>query len=223
VSTTLDGLSSLPHRIHWQAMPGVPASQVSEVDFLIDGQLSWVEYAAPYFYGNDGNYLVTSFLMPGEHTFTTRMLTIGGQIATETVKAMVVGPPPAPPAGLAGTWARTVTAADMMKAEDKSTPVGDWQLTVSAVGWETRDPNAALVLLDVAYQSAGAVEMRWSIEHPPYPNPEHGGFCYGLGPDFAWTLALGEGGKTLALHPVGQDPCGDRAAVFEGTWTRVGQ
>lgn len=39
------------------------------MDFLIDGHQLWVEHNTPYFYGDDGNYLVTSFLKPGKHIF----------------------------------------------------------------------------------------------------------------------------------------------------------
>lgn len=64
VTSTLDGHTGLPHRIRWQAIPIVPAADVSEVDFLIDGRLGWAEHHRPYFYGDDGNWLVTSFLTP---------------------------------------------------------------------------------------------------------------------------------------------------------------
>jgi hypothetical protein len=57
VTSTLDGLAALPHRIHWQAFPR-PSADVTEVDFLIDGKQLWVEHNSPYFYGDDGNYLV---------------------------------------------------------------------------------------------------------------------------------------------------------------------
>jgi len=73
VTSTLDRHTTLPVRIHWQAFPSAPASGVSEVDFLIDGRLGWVEHKTPYFYGDDGNWLVTSFLTPGEHSFTVRV------------------------------------------------------------------------------------------------------------------------------------------------------
>src|SRR5262249_28300975 len=84
VTSTLDRLTALPHRIHWQAFPGALAADVSEVDYLIDGKQLWTEHNAPYFYGSDGNYLVTWFLMPGRHTFTVRAVTAGGQTATDT-------------------------------------------------------------------------------------------------------------------------------------------
>ena len=51
VTSTLDGHTALPLRIHWQAFPSGPAADVSEVDFLIDGRLGWVEHNTPYFYG----------------------------------------------------------------------------------------------------------------------------------------------------------------------------
>ena len=98
VSSTLDGHSTLPLRIHWQAFPSAPAGDVSEVDFLIDGRLGWVEHNTPYFYGRDGNWLVTSFLAPGEHTFTVRAFTRDGRTATDTVKASACTAAPPPPA-----------------------------------------------------------------------------------------------------------------------------
>lgn len=99
MTSTLNGYSALPHLIHWQAFPSVAAVDVSEVDFLIDGRLGWVERNTPYFYGNDGNWLVTSFLTPGEHTFTVRVITANGQTATDTVQASVA---PAPSRGESG-------------------------------------------------------------------------------------------------------------------------
>ena len=91
VTSTLDGHTALPARIHWQAFPSTPAGRVAKVDFLIDGQLAWEETTTPYFYGRDGNWLVTSFLTPGEHAFTVKVITTGGQTATSTVRAAEIG------------------------------------------------------------------------------------------------------------------------------------
>src|SRR5258707_1744787 len=63
VTSTLVGQSTLPHRIHWEAKPSVPAAQTHEVDFLIDGQLAWVDNVAPFDFADHGNWLVTSFLV----------------------------------------------------------------------------------------------------------------------------------------------------------------
>src|SRR5215475_5180561 len=103
VTTTLDGHTALPHRIHWQAFPSGPALDISEVDFLIDGHQLWAEHHTPYFYGDDGNYLVISFLTPGKHVFTVRAVGVAGQTARDSVTATVPAAAP-PPAALAGTW-----------------------------------------------------------------------------------------------------------------------
>jgi hypothetical protein len=221
VTTTLDGLSSLPHRIHWQAFPGVSAADVSEVDFLIDGKLGWVEHRTPYFYGNDGNWLVTSFLTPGEHAFTVRVITADGHAATKTVKASVTLPP-APPAALAGTWTHVVTPADVKKATvGGAPPAGRWRLQISPTGWQLRDPTGSGLLFDVGYGSAQSLQMRPTIEFPPYPNSIGGGFCMDTDPLGAWTYSAAGGGTTLTLRPVGHDPCSDRIAILAGTWTRT--
>ena len=47
VTSTLDGHTALPHRIHWQAFPSGPSFAVSQVDYLIDGKQVWVEHVAP--------------------------------------------------------------------------------------------------------------------------------------------------------------------------------
>ena len=64
VRSSLDGKTVLPLRIHWVAHPQLPAAQVKEVDFLIDGRLGWVEKKTPYVYADDGNWLVTTILAP---------------------------------------------------------------------------------------------------------------------------------------------------------------
>ena len=130
VTSTLDGHTVLPHRIHWQAFASTPAGHISKVDYLIDGRLSWVETLTPYFYGRDGNWLVTSFLTSGEHTFTVRAFTPDGRTATDMVKALVAASA-APPAALAGTWTRVVTPADVKQAtSDQPPPAGRWRLQI---------------------------------------------------------------------------------------------
>jgi hypothetical protein len=224
VTSTLDGHTSLPLRIHWQAFPRVPTAEVSEVDFLIDGRLGWVEHNTPYFYGDDGNWLVTSFLTPGEHTFTVRVITADGHTVTDTVRASVTAPP-APPSALGGvTWVRQVTPADVLKAtSSQPPPAGRWRLRIGPTGWQLRDPTGGGELFDVGYGPGGSLQMRPTIEYPPYPNSNNGGFCEDTDPLWAWTYSVGDGGQTLTLHPVGHDPCGDRIAILAGTWTRAGE
>jgi hypothetical protein len=221
VTSTLDGHTTLPLRIHWQAFPSMPAADVSEVDFLIDGRLGWIEHHTPYFYGDDGNWLVTSFLMPGEHTCTVRVIDAAGHTATDTVQASVAAPPALPPALRGVTWTRRVTPADVQKATSgQPPPPGRWRLRISPAGWQLRDPDGGGLLFDVGYRPGGRLQMRPVIEYPPYPNSNNGGFCADTDPLRAWTYSVRDGGRTLTLRPAGHDPCGDRIAILAGTWTR---
>jgi hypothetical protein len=154
VKSSLPGHVTLPHRIRWTATPSVPPDQISEVDFLIDGKHMWVEHNAPYDYGDDGNYLVTSFLSAGSHTFTVKATTIGGSTARTTVTANVLAAP-APPSALAGTWKRLVKQTD-----PSAPPAGDWRLVINRVGWEIHDTSGGGNLLDVAYLKPGLLEVR---------------------------------------------------------------
>jgi hypothetical protein len=219
VTSTLDGHTALPLRVHWQAFPSAHGGHVAKVDFLIDGKLGWEETNAPYFYGRDGNWLVTSFLSPGEHTFTTRVITADGHTASDTVRASV-SPPGNPPRALAGSWKRVVTPADVAKATSgEPPPTGHWRLEIGPTGWQLHDPNGGGQLFDVGYQPDGKIQMRPTIEYPPYGNSNSGGFCADTDPLWTWTYSVGGNGKTLALRPAGHDPCGDRAGILAGTWT----
>jgi hypothetical protein len=230
VATTLDGLTTLPHRIQWQALAPV---NVTTVNFYIDGRHTWKwHYKVPAggaaVYGDNGQYLVTSFLTPGEHRFEVRMLTGDGRVFTSVVTATVVAAP-APPDGLADTsWTREVTKSDVQKAISSQPPsTGRVGLSIDSVGW-TLHPSEGVFVdapsgfefpFDVDYASSGQVELRPSIEKNPYPN-DTGNFCDEPDPEILWSYKVGNGGKTLTLHPVGDDPCGDRVALLEGTWTR---
>ena len=220
VRSTLDGRTVLPLRIHWIAHPQLATSKVKEVDFLIDGRLGWVEHKAPYVYGDDGNWLVTSFLTAAKHTFTVRVISTTGAVARDTVTARVV-PTPSPPASLAGTWSRTVTPADIQKAtSSQPPPAGVWKITIETKGWHMTDPDNGGGLFDVAYLSPTRVQLRPTIETPPYPNPNNGGWCADTDPLSTYTATVSSDGSSLVLAPVTTDPCGDRAAIIEGTWTR---
>lgn len=222
VHSTLDGKTVLPLRIHWIARPHLAASKVKEVDFLIDGRLGWTEHKTPYVYADDGNWLVTSFLSPTKHRFTVRVISTTGAVVSDTVTARVV-PAPAPPANLIGTWSRLVTSADVQKAtSSQPPPAGRWKLTVEKQGWHTTDPDNGGGLFDVAYLSATHVQLRPTIETPPYPNPTNGGWCADTDPLSTYTATVSSDGSSLVLAALTKDPCGDRAAIIEGTWMRTG-
>jgi len=209
VTSTLDGHTTLPVRIHWQATPSM--SDASEVEFLIDGKLGWVEHHAPYFYGDDGNWLVTSFLKPGRHTFTVRVVGTGGQMATDAVGA-VVSPPPKPPAQLVGVWSRSISGL--------SQDPGRWHVTINSIGWSFEDSNGGGQNQDVSYPASGKVLIRAAIEEPPFGGYDRGGAFCDKEPDppGLYTYRVSAGGRTLTLKPVGKD-C--REAILGGTWSRV--
>ncbi len=216
----------MPHRLHWEATPkGYKAGHILEVDFLIDGQLAWVEQNAPYDYGGDGNYLVTSFLTPGQHSFSVRVQGVGGQNTESTVKATVVAAPD-PPMGLANTfWKKVITAADLAKCTSGQcgTPgIADWR--INSIGWwlhNPENPQDVGQLFDVDYQGNNIVVMRATIEEPPFPNGLGGAFCQEPDPPIAYSYKISADGKTLTLRQAEHDPCGDRVGAVEGTWTRT--
>ena len=150
VSSTLDGRNVLPHRIHWVAYPGRFPGRVRAVEFVVDRETLWVEHHPPYTFGNDGNYLVTSFLTSGLHRFTVVAISTTGARATDEVTARVLPTPP-PPGALAGEW-----------------HVAGWRLAVTSVGWQIYDPHGGGSLLDVAYLAPGLVEVRTGMvsRHP---------------------------------------------------------
>jgi hypothetical protein len=215
VSSTLDGKRVLPLRIHWIAHPHIALAQVKEVDYFIDGQRAWTEHHPPYYYGSNegsyGNWLVTSFLKPGLHTFTVRAVTLTNKKATDTVRARVIAAP-APPAHLAGAWTRIVTADDLKKGPP-GPPAGPWTITISSVGWATGPGDN----FDVRYLGNGNVVMGPEVVTP---SQQSGAFC-GVDPLHPWTVALSADDQSMRLDPVGQDNCGDRVAIMQGTWTRV--
>ncbi|TML90349.1 MAG: hypothetical protein E6G09_00505 [Actinobacteria bacterium] len=216
VTSTLDGKTVLPLRIRWRARPQhVALAQVKEVDYLIDGRRAWTEHHAPYYYGSNegayGNWLVSSFLTPGEHTFVVRAVTRNGRIATDTVKARVLAAP-APPAKLAGPWTRIVKRSDLKKGPP-GPPAGRWTITVSSVGWATGPGDN----FDVRYLPSGDVVMGPEVVTP---TQQTGAFC-GVDPLHEWKVALSVDDQNMTLDPVGHDGCGDRVAILQGTWTRV--
>jgi hypothetical protein len=222
VHSTLDGRTVLPIRIHWIAKPSIASSKVSKVDYLIDGRLAWVEHRAPYVYANDGNWLVTSFLRPGRHVFSVRAISTSGQKTSDSVTARVI-PAPSPPADLAGTWSRTATVTDLKKCTSQNAsgcpPTGTWRITISSKGWSPDDPQGNVGLFDVVYLSATHLQVRPTIEYPLYPNSNNGGWCDDTDPLATYTVAIDPGGSTMTLVPLGHDPCPNRAAILEGTWT----
>lgn len=242
VASTLDGKTVLPHRIHWLALPTVRASQIDEIDFLIDGRLAWVEHKTPYAYADDGGYLVTSFLAPGEHRFTVRAQDRAGHIANDTVTARVL-PAPEPPAALAGTWQRQIKNTSAAPSPGSSgnptntlTPPGAYKLTFERRWILDTFPCTNSPCTFVSETGAGgevaddwtpgpstfAVQGSVTFRVPKDTDRLAGWWCETWGPPatYAWSVK----GSTLTLQPVGgHDACAIRGFVWAGQWTRAGQ
>lgn len=214
VSSSLSGTSVLPHRIHWLGRPSLPPAKIREVDFLIDGKLSWVEHHAPYSYGYDGNYLVTSWLSPGMHTFTVTATATDRTRATVSSKARVTASPAAPPADLAGSWHRDVSKSE---AGGSGRP-GTWTLTVDKLGWRILDPSHHGALVDVAYLSTGVLELRGGIATKNHDSHEGNIWCdEPFQPvRYQWTATA----DTLTLSLAGPKRCDGQSNVIAGEWSR---
>jgi len=233
IDSTLDGKKVLPVRLRWLASPNVAGSKVVWVDFLIDGKLRWTEHGAPYVYGGDDNgknqgYLITTWLSPGRHAFTVRVLTKDGRTAIDTVRARVL-PVPVPPQALAGAWTRTVTAADLKKSGPGPPPAGKWTLIFDHVGAWHLDPRGSGVVNEYDAEP-GVIHVYAPIEMAPFANGTGGvskdGHLHigGTGCTFAgpfgtyhWTIT----GNHLTLTAI-HEGCPNRLAIWEGVWTRAG-
>lgn len=216
VKSTLDGTTVVPARVHWIAQPSLPSSRIREVDFLIDGELRWVERRAPYSYGSDGDWLVTSFLTPGMHRFSVRATTTDGRSATDVRIARVTQPDPLP-SGIAGNWRRRI-GADVAGAD----LAGTWKLRITSVGWRIVDPKRAPSLIDVAYLGSALLESRgpiWTAPMGPPGSPTEGnGWCDAPFPPVRYRYTTT--GTTLTLQLVGNDLCGGEHRIWAGTWSR---
>jgi hypothetical protein len=231
VTSSLDHKRVLPLRSRWLAYPKLPPSKVKEVDFLIDGKVRWIEHKAPYNYGSDDfhghlGYLITTWLAPGQHKFAARVVDVSGRRATDTVVARVL-PAPAPPPELAGAWTRTITSADQQKAQPQygdPPPTGAWKLIFDTVGAWHLDPMGSGVVNQYNVRPGGTLDVYAPIVIAPQGISKYGASGIGCcdcredGPfgTYTWTVS----GDTLTLKAE-QELCGDRQAIWEGTWTRV--
>jgi hypothetical protein len=149
-----------------------------------------VEHLAPYSYGGDASWLVTSFLAPGAHTFTTKAVAADDRTAVEAVTAAVKAAPQ-PPAELAGRWSRTVAGDDP----------GVWHVTINAIGWLFDDPHGGGQNQDAAYPGPGKVTIGGAIVEPVLGDYGRGGaFCGDEGdPDGTFSYAVSNDRSRLKL------------------------
>ena len=230
LTSSLDGQTALPLRTRWIASPEPADAVVARVDFLIDGKLIWIEDQAPYVFGGDDNgtnlgYLITTWLAPGQHTFTARATDGEGSSVTDAVTATVPAAPQ-PPASLRGMWTRTVTAQDLAKSGSGPPPAGKWELILDQVGAWHLDPLGSGVVNQYDVQG-DTINVYAPIQMAPWINSQGGVSRYGhhdiggtdcnfSGPfgSYHWSVS---GGK-LTLTAI-KEGCPNRRAIWEGTWT----
>jgi hypothetical protein len=222
VASTLDGKKVLPVRIRWRATPHISTSNVKRVEFLVDGHWLWTEHQAPYVYGgNDGSYgnwLITSFLKPGRHTFTARVFIRGGRTESDNVRARVIQAPP-PPSELAGKWKHHLNASTCAASPGFCDKNDDVTESIMKLGWGTPPGD----FWDARYESGGRVVFGPYVVNPHMSaGARTGGFCNGIDPLHTWTSTVASDDLSFQLQPVGKDPCSYRQNGLEGTWTRVG-
>jgi hypothetical protein len=214
VSSTLSNTHVLPHRIHWLGKPSLPPSKIRQVAFLIDGRRAWVEHHAPYSYAYDGNYLVTSWMRPGLHTFTVVAVATNGRRATISSQARTSAPKP-PPTPLAGSWHRRISVAGAGAAWR----AGIWTLAVNSVGWRFLDPTRGRgALVDVAYLSPETIEARGGIATRDHDPRENNPWCdEPFQPvRYRWHVT----GDRLSLALAGPRRCDGQSRLWAGDWTR---
>jgi hypothetical protein len=224
VTSTLDGKKSLPTRLHWLVQPKLSSTHVTQVDFLIDGKVRWIEHDAPYNYASDDNggnrgFLITTWLSAGVHTFTSRVRDDRSRVATDTVRARV-GAAPEPPAALRGKiWSRRLSSSP------DGPPAGRWELVYDRVGAWHLDPlgsgvvNQYSVRGNVIYVFA-PIEMAPLInDHTSIRKYGHhdigGSDCTFAGPfgSYHWSVV----GTRLTLKAI-KEGCPGRKNIWEGTW-----
>ncbi len=244
VTSTLDGKTVLPHRIHWVAKTTLPPTQIANIRFAIDGvflglarheasrlHLQRVDAPLPSRTFAAG-YLVTSWLTPGRHRFTVQMRANDGRLAEDTVVARVL-PAPNPPGALAGTWRRTIDTTDSPKlgspANPTYTPVPSGTYTISFDKRWIKDHFPGKLDLTTSLKTGAG--LSFLNDWAPGPDSFHVqgnvnthplwalAWCYpgGPGADYHWSVA----GNTLTMTPIGgTDACGIRGFIWTGRWQR---
>jgi hypothetical protein len=222
VTSSLKDGAQLTGAIEWNAQV-TPATDVSAVDFFIDGKIRWTETNAPYVFNDDHQLLATWLIGSGSHTLMVQATNSAGATASSTSHVVVVAVPSVP-ASLIGNFRRTVTQADMdrtasLPGVDPSgrAPTGVWTIHVRSNGLISfDDPQGTGVNETFSATNAGQVTF-WGPANWLSPADRRGGFGDADRVDhFHWSVS----GKVLTISGGGR-LCADREAVLISNWTRI--
>ena len=225
-SSIRDG-AELTQPVSWQAyVPGIGASDVTAVRFLIDGKLRHLARTAPYLFAGLGNLLLPGTLGPGSHIFAVDVtLTNGHHLTTATV-AVVSAAASGIPRQVLGPWTRTVTAAEVARtqnlrdpADGIPLPTGTWRVQIGADGvarYTDPTPTHDLTVGQVRFEPGGRLVVGNRI--PNFPHASQGGFCGDTVGDgiYQWSLH----GNALTIQVVSDHQCANRNSFWNGTFTR---
>jgi hypothetical protein len=218
VTSSLEGTRVVPHRVKWVATVR-PAATPVKVFSLIDGKVRWVETEAPYVYGDDSDWLVTSWLAAGRHRFTVRAVASNGTKAEASTVATIAALPRVPPSLAASRWQLALS-----KAQTGDAPAGTWTIQIRPAGWRIFDPAGGANFIDVAYVGSGVVETRGGIWTTPReaqePNVQEGnGWCEDTNQPvrLRWTADR----TSLRLAVAGANGCDGLGKFLSRTWKRV--
>ncbi|MFC4637710.1 hypothetical protein [Deinococcus hohokamensis] len=234
VRTTLATLANktLPLRFSWVATPSLETYDLRTVQFYIDDKLVSTPQNAPYTFNGPGNFLVTTWLAPGRHTFTTKVTALDGRTATETITATVAAAPQ-PPAEIAGAWERVITAEQFEAAglDTGNDPVlssllgKPWRIIIDPAGLWIIDPEPGGSLSHINLQG-NTLTMLGPVRTGPngsvraYGAPLYGdNMCGPVNRDpgtYTWA-ATGTELTVTAVKPA----CASEQVILSGIWTRV--
>jgi hypothetical protein len=219
-SSIADG-SHLAEPVAWTAEP--TGGKVDHVDFVIDGTVRWTESKAPYVFNDDGNLLHPYLLGKGPHDLTVDAVTVrGAHVGSTSHVTVTMGPQVAAP--LAGTFTRSVVAADVARTQDyrhyapSTLPTGAWEAVFEPKGVIAfYDPTGSGI--DEALRALGDGTLHIDgVVNWPESKGRQGEMCIAEKPGlFRWSIS----GNALTITG---DPrtCADRDSVLVGKWTRKG-
>jgi hypothetical protein len=225
IASSLEGKEVLPRHLRWVVTTSLPADQVQEVRFLIDGDMSWIDRMPPYMYGGDGGYLVTVWLT-GPNEFTAQVVDRNGSISSESVTARVPRLEPVEPYG---HYIR-VTAAELgepIQAEQLG--LGKASLDIYGVGEMWIGSPKRAYAFEYAISANGKTLKVLAPIHKAPLGVDHtesgfhfdGDLCSPDGPFASYSLA--QLGAARGYYPslrltARNDPCRKRRSLMEGIW-----
>jgi len=223
--------AQLTEAVPWQVeVTTADGEAVTSVDFLIDGEQQWQEDNSPYFFNDDHQVLAPWLLGAGPHELTAQVKTANGAAASVTANVDVRADV-SKNEMIAGTYHRTVTAADQQRVSSYRTPdkgafgevppVGEWTLEIKPngeiVGTDPSGEDVSIPFVEPFTLSGSSMSLYgpaiWRQPDPSEPSI----FCDPEMPsDYTWTMS----GSSLTIRDE-QQVCADRDIVFVGTWTKA--